>query len=141
MASAPTATKLTSTPAVYQSARRRASPPSRPLSASDSAFSDRIGNTHGIRLRIRPPVSASASATSSEEVPRGLRASTSSGGRVRSTSVAMEAADVVVSGVASTGVVAVGGGATVAGAGVSGVLAGVTVPDGIASFTRRVIGG
>ena len=56
----------------------------------------------------------------------------------------MEAADVVVSGVAtavSTGLVAVGGGATVAGAGMSGVLAGVTVPDGIASFTRRVIGG
>ena len=48
----------------------------------------------------------------------------------------------VVSGAASsTGVVAVGSGATVAGAGVSGVLAGVTVPDGIASFTRRVIGG
>ena len=37
--------------------------------------------------------------------------------------------------------VAVGGGASVAGAGMTGVLAGVTVPDGIASLTRRVIGG
>ena len=114
-------------------------------SVDGSAFSDRIGSTHGIRLRIKPPASASASATSSDVAPPWLRASTSSGGRVRSTSAAAGVVVAAASG-AATGVLAgsvalVGSGATAAGAGTSGVLAGVTVPAGIDIFTRRVIGG
>ena len=43
--------------------------------------------------------------------------------------------------VASSGIAVARSGATAAGAGTSGVLAGVVVPPGIDSVTRRVIGG
>ena len=135
---------------MYQSARAFGrSPP-----ASDSAFSDSTGNTQGIRLRIRPPPSASSNASHRLVGVPEARRSASAGGSVRGTSVAavpVEAAASDAAGVSAADAPAPALSATAApfaagsAAGASVLAAasagGVTLPAGIDSAIRRVIGG
>ncbi|MNV34446.1 hypothetical protein D3C71_1258620 [compost metagenome] len=157
--SAPIAANATSTPAVYQSAWLRARCRLSPLCATPSTFSDRIGSTHGIRLRISPPSSASSSAPISV-----VAAASSPGGRVRwalsaLASVATRASTATAAG--SLGRISIGcvarpaasrsracarlslpgsGAITSFLCATSSALA-LILPAGSDSFTRRVIGG
>src|SRR5690606_24540462 len=73
--SAPIAANATSTPAVYQSAWRRACARLSPLCARPSTLSERIGSTQGIRLSTSPPSRASNSAPSAPPAGRALAGS------------------------------------------------------------------
>ncbi len=151
------AANATSTPAVYQSAWLRARWRLSPLCATPSTFSDRIGSTHGIRLRIRPPATANSSSTS--RLPGAAAGAT--GGGVRCALSALASGGVAVSpGTASAGSfgrISIGwlpaslrawsrlsrlgrGAMTSVFCATSSALA-LIVPAGSASFTRRVIGG
>ena len=149
--SAPMAAKALSTPSVYQLAWLRALARLAPLCASPTTFSERIGRTQGIRLRISPPSRPRASALS--RPPRG------SGGAVLRAALSAEAsaAGRVAGAGSSTGFAEAGSPAASAGvpvpasaADVSSATAGAVsgsaatgsaLPAGSATCTLRVIGG
>ena len=160
---APITAKATSTPSVYQSAWLRARCGLSPLCARLSTFSDRIGSTHGIRFNTKPPAKANNSTQTNERSGFGVVA----GGRVRSalspcasaanslpeaTSPAVADAASVLGTVGSrrsgAPLAASRGAPTAPGSGLITSLRGgvwsalaLTLPAGIDSFTRRVIGG
>ncbi len=161
---APITANATSTPSVYQSAWLRARCALSPLCARLSTFSERIGSTQGIRFSTRPPASASSRTQTNERSGFGVV----TGGRVRSAlspcaSVAnslLAVAPPAAAGAAASVLGTVGsrrsgaplaasrGAPLAAGSGlITSLRAGawsalaLTLPAGIDSFTRRVIGG
>ena len=155
---APSATKLTSTPAVYQRACARVLSRLSLLSIRPSTLIDSTGSTHGIRLRISPPSNAARNARNRLAFRPKMRTSGPAGGAA-AIGVAVGPLSPLALSTAGSARVALSGGASVmdgAGgvsvnaAGVSAVAgmgpdaecaSAVTLPFGRAIRTVRVIGG